>query len=185
MDGTSYPIPLDAALALPHVIEGKFIRFCPQEPCKYMELVASNGAQLRLKLPKHERLRAMQTFKPGIKLRCIPRPKQEAKNPFPKLERIEIIGESELSYQPQTITLKVCQHKACAKKGALEICQSLSAAITPALTTHVVIQPVGCLKHCKQAPNLVISPTQAHHSRFTIAEIPGLLNSLGLDHVSV
>ena len=57
------------------------------------------------------------------------------------------------------LRLQVCQKGKCCKQGSRELTRWLQAETTqnPAWS-HVEIEPIGCLKACKQGPNIRVSP---------------------------
>jgi (2Fe-2S) ferredoxin len=57
------------------------------------------------------------------------------------------------------LRLQVCQKGKCCKQGSRELTRWLQteAAQNPAWS-HVEIEPTGCLKACKQGPNIRVSP---------------------------
>lgn len=72
-------------------------------------------------------------------------------------------------------TILVCQKSSCRKRGADRVCQVLAAEMRDRQLDHITIKPTGCLKQCKQGPNLVFLPERAKYSQVKHHEIPQLV----------
>jgi len=65
----------------------------------------------------------------------------------------------------------VCRGSDCRKRGACALVRALEEAVDRyGLGEQVEIETTGCLKRCKQAPNMVILPQKARLSRVSPAE---------------
>jgi len=73
-------------------------------------------------------------------------------------------------------TILVCQKSSCRKRGADQVCQVLAAEMRDRQLEHITIKPTGCLKQCKQGPNLVFLPERAKYSKVKHHEIPALVD---------
>lgn len=75
---------------------------------------------------------------------------------------------SEQPAQPKAqLCLQVCCKGKCFKQGSRAILQTLQTAIdTDPGLKHISIQATGCMKACKQGPNLQVMPEgrQLHHA---------------------
>jgi (2Fe-2S) ferredoxin len=59
----------------------------------------------------------------------------------------------------------ICGKSSCWRKGGKEVCQILENSLRDrGLEDRVTIQTTGCLKQCKQAPNLVMMPSKERYS---------------------
>lgn len=70
----------------------------------------------------------------------------------------------------------VCQKSKCRKRGGAEVCSTLKNTLSHlGLDESIQVQPTGCLKRCKQAPNLVVMPDKSRHSNIQPEDIPALV----------
>ncbi len=75
--------------------------------------------------------------------------------------------------------IRVCDRGTCRKRGALEVYAQLQREIADrGLTDRVVLEKTGCLKECKQGPNVAIGKTC--HGRVCPSQSGQLLAPLGL-----
>lgn len=78
--------------------------------------------------------------------------------------------------KPQA-TILVCQKSDCMKRGGKAVCQALQAELRDrGLQDQVTIKMTGCMKQCKEAPNLVVMPGKTRYSRLQAADVPALLD---------
>lgn len=73
--------------------------------------------------------------------------------------------------------IQICMHKNCCQGGARE----LKSALQDALSRHpqgeqIVIEPVGCMDHCKRGPNVRILPANRVYHRMTPIGVIALLH---------
>ena len=69
-----------------------------------------------------------------------------------------------------------CQKSTCWKKGGKATCESLKQELNNrGIADLVEIKKVGCLKQCKQAPNMVIMPDKARYSRIRPTQVSTLV----------
>ena len=74
--------------------------------------------------------------------------------------------------KPQTIL--VCQKSDCWKHGGKEVCQAMERELRDrGLDQSVTIKTTGCMKRCKQAPNLVM-PDKTRYSQVEAKDVPHL-----------
>ena len=65
-----------------------------------------------------------------------------------------------------TVKILFCNSSNCWKKGGKVACELLQTQLrSKGMIDRVEIKTTGCLKQCKQAPNLVIMPGRNHYSR--------------------
>jgi (2Fe-2S) ferredoxin len=78
--------------------------------------------------------------------------------------------------KPQA-TILVCQRSDCMKRGGKAVCQALQTELRDrGLQNQVAIKMTGCMKQCKDAPNLVVMPGKTRHSQIKAADVPALLD---------
>jgi (2Fe-2S) ferredoxin len=70
----------------------------------------------------------------------------------------------------------MCQKSDCMKRGGKELCQALENKLGDRnLDQQVTIKPTGCMKNCKNAPNLVM-PDKTRYSGIRAKDVPTLLD---------
>lgn len=83
-----------------------------------------------------------------------------------------VLNNSKVS-QPRIL---VCRKSSCQKKGGKAICQAIEEGLQArGLAGEVEVKLTGCLKRCKQGPNLVILPDKSRYSQVTPEQVPSLL----------
>lgn len=69
-----------------------------------------------------------------------------------------------------------CQKSSCWQQGGKTACELLKAELeTRGMRERVEIKTTGCLKQCKQAPNMVVLPDKVRYSRVHPKQIPALI----------
>ncbi|MGV2826883.1 (2Fe-2S) ferredoxin domain-containing protein [Myxosarcina sp. GI1(2024)] len=99
-----------------------------------------------------------------------------------KPEGLEV-KEKEVSLQPifdrqKKVKAKVliCQKNNCWKHGGREIHERLSSIFQDCgLANEIEIKKTGCLKKCKQAPNIVMMPDKSRYSKVKTKQLPELV----------
>lgn len=67
---------------------------------------------------------------------------------------------------PLSTRVLVCTSSDCCKRGAKTLCRTLTETVKQyGLQDRVRIEKTGCMKRCKQGPNLVIMPQKARFTR--------------------
>ena len=100
-----------------------------------------------------------------------------------KAETVELVSDAGCAQlkpkkkgKGKVATILVCQKSSCRKRGADHLCERLEATVEQAgLLKQVKIQKTGCLKQCKQGPNMVFLPDKAKYNRVKANEIAPLL----------
>ncbi|MBW4700106.1 MAG: NAD(P)H-dependent oxidoreductase subunit E [Aphanocapsa lilacina HA4352-LM1] len=70
----------------------------------------------------------------------------------------------------------VCESADCCKRGARKLVRNLKEAVERyGLEERVEIRATGCMKRCKQGPNLMITPSKTRHTDVDPAQAPELL----------
>lgn len=73
-------------------------------------------------------------------------------------------------------SILVCQKSSCCQRGSKAVCRALEESLHDrGLTDRVEIKTTGCLKQCKQGPNLVVMPDKSRYSNFQPQQIDELL----------
>ncbi|MGA1474886.1 MAG: (2Fe-2S) ferredoxin domain-containing protein [Prochlorothrix sp.] len=80
---------------------------------------------------------------------------------------------------PSTVKIQVCGKGSCKKRGSCKLAQNLNQEIQRSgLESHIQVQMTGCLKQCKQAPNLKLKPQGKILSQVKVQDIPALVQTL-------
>lgn len=80
------------------------------------------------------------------------------------------------SAQPRVKVL-FCQSSSCWNKGGKAACKLLQAELERRqITEQVEIKTTGCLKKCKQAPNVVMLPDKIYYGGIQPQQIPLLID---------
>ena len=70
----------------------------------------------------------------------------------------------------------ICQGSSCWKNGAKAACESLQSELqTKGILDRIELKTTGCLKQCKQAPNLIILPGRIRCSRVQPKQVSKLV----------
>jgi (2Fe-2S) ferredoxin len=79
--------------------------------------------------------------------------------------------------KPRKACVLVCQKSSCWKRGGQEVCQAIEQTIDhQGLTEQVQVKLTGCLKQCKNGPNVVVMPDKARYSNVRPQEIGSLID---------
>ena len=75
-------------------------------------------------------------------------------------------------------SILVCQGKSCCQRGGMAINAQLQQELQAAgIAERVEIKTTGCMKQCKQAPQIVL-PNRQRHSRIQPEQIKKIVNNL-------
>lgn len=78
---------------------------------------------------------------------------------------------------PQPVQIQVCSKGNCKKRGSCQFAQEMQQQIRRSgLESQIQVQMTGCLKQCKQAPNLKLKPQGQIFSQVKPQDIPRLLD---------
>jgi (2Fe-2S) ferredoxin len=73
-------------------------------------------------------------------------------------------------------SILVCQKSDCQKRGSQNICRLLEETLSDrGLRSQVTIKKVGCIKHCKSGPHIVLMPDKTRYSDVKPSRIPELI----------
>ena len=90
-----------------------------------------------------------------------------------RIELLELVKAIEVVKPNRSKTqILVCQGKSC-QRGGKAACESLRSELYKAGLNAVEIKTTGCIKQCKQAPNLIVSGKR--YSRVKPEQIAGLV----------
>lgn len=164
-------LPTASAPAVPQgqVLKGQYLDAVRSEKGKLIGLrLHTPLGDCRIKLPKYLRPMLVRELMPGafVQVWAYPEPGGwYAINilPLPAAE-IAALGLSDrpaaTASAAPTACVQVCRKGTCCRRGSGELWQALEReiAVNPALS-HVSLEATGCLKACKQGPNLRLPGT--------------------------
>ncbi|MEC4803153.1 MAG: (2Fe-2S) ferredoxin domain-containing protein [Jaaginema sp. PMC 1079.18] len=166
-------------------LQGQLLAFVIKEGYKVKYLrIAVGDRELWIKLPKKVRTSLDPRLTPGCYLKIKGTQKQE------KTGELKLVAKSvKLSQpsapEPSTATEKppktparilVCGKSACRKRGGMQVCQVLENKLRDrGLEDQVQIKTTGCLKACKQGPNLIVMPDKKRYQRVQAPEVPAIV----------
>ncbi|MEB3310261.1 MAG: (2Fe-2S) ferredoxin domain-containing protein [Snowella sp.] len=101
----------------------------------------------------------------------------------PLLPPEELWGESIIpqhqmtQHKQQKASILICQKSDCWKRGGKAVCQQLETALRDrGLADQVEIKTTGCMKQCKQGPNIVFMPNKARYRQVSPQQAVSLLD---------
>ncbi|MEL6321167.1 MAG: (2Fe-2S) ferredoxin domain-containing protein [Cyanobacteria bacterium J06626_14] len=156
------------------VLKGKYVGAFRSEKGKLKGLrLQSGGEEYAIKLPKYLRPMLVRELMPETFIQVWAYPDKDVWRainilPLSEAEILDLPREPEAcTHQPTpSITptaktcIQVCRKGKCFKQGSREIYNALQAEVeaNPGLQ-HIAIEAVGCMKACKQGPNLRVLPS--------------------------
>ncbi|NJO39620.1 MAG: (2Fe-2S) ferredoxin domain-containing protein [Cyanobacteria bacterium RU_5_0] len=176
-------------------LEGRFLGFAAKDgyKLKYLRLSTTSGEHV-IKLSKELRFSLYFTLKPGDWIQVSGsrkvdwekgKTKLKAYHVAPATPNAEPQNSSVILMPPPlpavTVPQKtkanilVCQKSDCCKRGGRAIVEALERGLGDrGLTLQVSIKPTGCMKRCKEGPNLVM-PDKTRYSQIRPEAVPALL----------
>jgi (2Fe-2S) ferredoxin len=164
-------------------IEGEFLGVCALDgyKLKYMKLRTTDRDFL-IKIPKELRMGMVYKLSLGDRIYCEGVQKDLKLKAYLIEKCIEADKPRQLTpiikapASRAKVKILICQKSHCLKNGGKEV----YAALTEQLNIHdlndsVSLQATGCLKCCKQAPNLVVLPDKSSYSNIRISQVPGII----------
>ncbi|MGF1591594.1 MAG: (2Fe-2S) ferredoxin domain-containing protein [Pleurocapsa sp.] len=153
---------------------------------KYLYL-SSQEEDYSIEVAKQKKLLS-QNLKPGCYLRVtgMRKYKLHQEKVEYKAYRIELLPEpatfdNVIATTNSKAKVLICQGSSCWKNGGKTTCELLQIELqVKGITDKVEIKTTGCLKQCKQAPNIVIMPGNNRYSRVQ----PKQLSQLIAKHLS-
>lgn len=176
--------PLVSAFTLVGKLEDLAIK--PNGRVKYL-LLADEQQQYWIKLPKDQPVNLNLQLQPGCSLKVTGM--QTHKIHKGKVEYkaygIEVLETPVVKQSKNKTAAKVlfCQESTCWHKGGKAACELLQAELQQrGIAEQVQIKTTGCLKRCKQAPNVVILPDRVNYSRVKPQQIPTLIEKYFINY---
>lgn len=159
------------------ILEGSILGFCPalneEEPASFWLKTMTVVERIQLPPGLH------QSFEPGLtKGRRVRIFVDETAGQLVARLIIPLVeGALNVPETGRIGKIQICMHKNCCQGGARE----LKAALQDALSRHpqgdqIVIEPVGCMDHCKRGPNVRILPVNRVYHRMTPIGVIALLH---------
>lgn len=175
----------------PFSLEGRFLSFEIEDGFKIKRLnLATAEGEYCIKLSKEARASVRGVLTPGDWLtimgeKCTNLETDEVKykaylikqtSPAQGIAPSTSVPATQPKAKPQA-TILVCQKSDCMKRGGKAVCQALQAELRDrGLQDQVTVKMTGCMKQCKQAPNLVVMPEKTRYSKIQAADVPALLD---------
>ncbi len=153
---------------------GKFLGFTTLDgyKLKYFRLLTKDG-EFIIKIPKEERLHFYKTLQAGDNISTTVTECFDNKKGLTKRKAISIDKTNDRTEQDQKDIIKILVCSEC--KGSSQLVRQLQDSLPN--PDRVIIKMTGCMKRCKQAPNLTIVPLKRSFSAVKdITPILDLLN---------
>jgi (2Fe-2S) ferredoxin len=145
-----------------------------------------------IKIPKELRGGMVYKLSLGDRIRCLGIQKN-LKLKADSIEKVDGVDKSsQLAQVREYVTDKskvkilICQKSHCLNNGAKEVHAALTEQINiHNLSDRITLQSTGCLKCCKQAPNLIVLPEKSCHSNVKTSQIPVIISKIAAGTTSV
>lgn len=170
-NGSSPVLNPESCQSQGRVLKGQYTGALRSDKGKLKGLLLNTGGQEQaVKLPKYLRPMLVREIMPNAYIQVWAYPDGDSWrgiNILPLSDDEQLSIRSALPPAPQitapkdqTVCIQVCGKGKCCKQGSRQLGQLLQAevAANPALE-HVSIEFTGCMKACKQGPNMRILPT--------------------------
>ena len=169
-------------------IVGRLVDFVvsKSDRVRYLQL-STQEAEYSIEVAKESKKLLSKHLKPGCWLKITGMRKYELHQGEVKYKAytIELLPEQvdiQTASSNSTTTTKpkvkvlICQSSTCWKNGGKAACNMLKAELqAKGIAEQVEVRTTGCLKQCKQAPNLVIMPGGNRYSRVQPKQISELI----------
>jgi (2Fe-2S) ferredoxin len=176
-------------------LEGEFLGVCALDgyKLKYLRLRTADAPAVLVKIPKELRGGMVYKLAIGDLLRCegIQKDLKFKAYSIEKIDRVaspaEHRSEKSTPLAPVTnypanqskVKILICQKSHCLNHGGREV----YSALTEQLSSHnlndsVSVQATGCLKCCKQAPNLVVLPDRSSYHNVRTSQISAIISKV-------
>lgn len=172
-------------------LEGQFEGFAAgsKSPFKYLSL-RSHDQQYVIKLPKSVRLMLFRYLQVGDRIRVVGAESIDKETGELKLKAREVVRVKPLEVvsapavavtgakmpKRRTPKILICQKSSCRKRGALQVCSQVEAALANhGLADTVQIKLTGCMDKCKAGPNLVVMPHKHRYTKVKPAQVTELI----------
>ena len=146
----------------PFELAGQFGGFVFTDAGKRRMLLRCGGESRLLKVPRTLRHRVVGKFSLGDAIRVVGTQERDPETGAPKQvvsQVLPAVGHPPATAAPvpsaRPCTLRVCAKKNCWRQGGRELHEALERQLDAlGRPAHVTLKPVGCLDHCKHAPNV-------------------------------
>jgi (2Fe-2S) ferredoxin len=183
-------------------LEGRFIGFTikDHDELKHLRLSTSTG-EYTIKLSKDLRRSLPLALVPGEWLRVSGKQKQTSKMEGSKLKAKQLyrdspssaVGKAHIDRSEAALIhalapsqpvipsqakacILICQKSDCCKRGGRQVAQALQEGLGDrALTKQVTIKGTGCMKRCKDGPNIVMSD-KTRYTQIRPEDVPAILD---------
>lgn len=175
----------------PFSLEGRFLGFEIEDGFKIKRLnLATAEGEYCIKLSKEARASVRGVLTPGDWLSITGEKRTNLETDEVKYKAYLIkqtsptqgaapsvaVPKAQAKSKPEA-TILVCQKSDCMKRGGKAVCQALQTELRDrGLQDQVTVKMTGCMKQCKQAPNLVVMPGKTRYSKIQAADVPALLD---------
>jgi len=167
-------------------LDGEFLGLMAVDGYKLKYLgLRTTSTDFIIKVPKEYRGEIVRTYTAGdrIQVRGI---KTGEKLKAVNITKTESLIQSPRSPQttnipPKSSQLKIllCQKSDCCQKGAKEIYAGFQQELANReLSDRIILKSTGCLKQCKQAPNIILQPENSKLGRVKISQITEIVDKL-------
>ena len=180
-------------------LEGEFLGVCAIDgyKLKYLRLRTADR-DIVVKVPKELRMGMVYKLAIGDRLRCegiqkdlkfkahtiekIDPSHQEDRVGFAyAIARANALLPRTMASPPERAKVKIliCQKPHCLNNGGREVYTALTEQLNSHnLNDHVTVKATGCLKCCKQAPNLVVLPDRSSYHQVRTSQIPEIISKV-------
>lgn len=164
-------------------LEGEFLGVCAIDgyKLKYLRLRTAD-TDVVIKVPKELRMGMVYKLAIGDRLRCEGTQK-DLKLKADTIEKVERSSHPNRSNEyPQDqakVKILICQKQHCLNNGGREVYSAVIEQLNNYnLNDNVTVKSTGCLKCCKQAPNLVVLPDRSSYHQVRTSQIPGIISKV-------
>ena len=164
-------------------LEGEFLGVCAIDgyKLKYLRLRTADR-DIVVKVPKELRMGMVYKLAIGDRLRCegIQKDLKFKAHTIEKIDRSHHEDRS-IASPPERAKVKIliCQKPHCLNNGGREVYTALTEQLNSHnLNDNVTVKATGCLKCCKQAPNLVVLPDRSSYHQVRISQIPAIVSKV-------
>jgi (2Fe-2S) ferredoxin len=170
-------------------IEGEFLGVCALDgyKLKYLRLRSTDGDFL-VKIPKELRGGMVYKLSIGDRIRCEGIQK-DLKFKAYSIDLVDLSarldGATASTPNRSKVKILICQSSDCLNNGGKEVYLALNEQLrSHNLNDSVTVQSTGCLKCCKQAPNLIVLPDRSSYHNVRLAQIPAVISKVR-HHLSI
>ena len=160
-------------------LEGRFLGYDAEEEAKIkrFRLSTATGEQV-IKLSRTARANLPPSLVPGTWIVVVGEQKIDRTTAISKWKAhsLQPVAALPRSVAPPAAKILFCQKSDCLKRGGKAMCHALEQALVDRhLTDRVTLQGTGCMKDCRQGPNLIMPGKNRYH-RVAPQTIPTLID---------